>query len=150
MTDRNPGRGPAAVPPGTKARHPVVLKRDHHEGREMRPAPPWPATMLPRPMRSHRTVVWYTGEELTCMVYDSDDGVISFTDLPYDEHVYVLNGQAVLTSDDGRTDVFTKGDAFVAPKGWTGTWEMRGGYRELICFETRSISDAAKKWWPTL
>jgi EutQ-like cupin domain len=76
--------------------------------------------------------------------------VISFTDLPYDEHVYVLNGQAVLTSDDGRTDVFTKGDAFVAPKGWTGTWEMRGGYRELICFETRSINDTAKKWWPTL
>lgn len=128
--------------------HPVAVKREHLEGQNLPPMAVWPAEMMPRPMTSNRNKVWYAGKDLMAMVYESDDGSVAFTDLPYDEHVQILNGKAVLTSEDGRVDVFEKGDIFVAPKGWTGTWEMLDGYRELICFHTASIQEAAKVWWP--
>lgn len=127
---------------------PVRLKSHAELDAAMVPSPPWPAEMLPRPMKSHRVVVWYTGGDLTSMVYESDDGTVQFSDLPYDEQVTVLRGRALLTSADGQTDVFTAGDVFVAPKGWSGSWEMSGGYRELICFHTAAIDNASKMWWP--
>ena len=132
------------------ALHPVTLRPEHLRGEQLPPFPLWPAAMLPRPMDSHRKLTWYAGKDLTCMVYESDDGTVDFTDLPYDEHVYLLHGQAILTSADGAVHVYDAGDAGDAPKGWTGTWEMRDGYRELICFETRAILTAAKEWWPEL
>lgn len=128
--------------------HPVRLGSGEQLAVAMVPSPPWPAEMLPRPMKSHRVVVWYTGEDLTAMVYESDDGTVEFTNLPYDEQVTVLSGQARLTSADGQTGLFVAGDTFVAPKGWSGTWDMSGGYRELITFHTASIDNASKMWWP--
>ena len=126
--------------------HPVPAKRDHIEGKDLRPMPMWPAEMMPRPIATNRNAVWYAGEDLTTCVYESDDGSVAFTDLPYDEHVHILNGKAVLTSVDGRVDTYGPGDWFVAPKGWSGTWEMTGGYRELIVFHTASLLAAAKRW----
>jgi uncharacterized cupin superfamily protein len=32
---------------------------------------------------------------------------------------------------NGRAQEFTPGDALMVPKGYTGTWEMQGNYREL-------------------
>ncbi|MFI7008823.1 cupin domain-containing protein [Streptomyces sp. NPDC050145] len=130
------------------ALQPVALRRDHQQGSNLPPLPLWPAEMLPRPMKSHRNVAWFVGDELTCAVYDSDDGTVSFSDLPYDEHVYVLHGRALLTSVDGQQHVYRAGDAFAVPRGWTGTWTMTSGYRELICIATPSLLTASKKWWP--
>jgi len=126
--------------------HPVAAKRDHIEGKDLPPMPMWPEEMMPRPIASNRNVVWYAGEDIITCVYEADDGTVAFTDLPYDEHVHILNGEAVLTSVDGRVDTYGTGDWFVAPKGWSGSWEMRGGYRELIVFHTASLLAAAKKW----
>jgi uncharacterized cupin superfamily protein len=128
--------------------HPVAVRRTHLDGENLPEIPLWPSEMMPRPVASNRNKVWYAGEDLICMVYEADDGVVAFADLPYDEQVQILNGRAVLTSADGRTDVFEQGDVFVAPKGWTGTWEMLDGYRELISFHTRSLREAAAVWWP--
>jgi uncharacterized cupin superfamily protein len=127
--------------------HPVRLKAEYLAGRELQPSPPWPVEMQLRPSRTHRVVEWFAGEKLVCMVYEADGGAVQFMDLPYDEQVVILAGQAVLTSLDGRREVFSAGDVFVAPRGWTGCWEMSEGYRELICFETQSIADAVKKWF---
>lgn len=128
--------------------HPVRLKPEYKAGEGLEPMPPWPAHMQPRrPSRTHTFVQWYAGDKLTCMVYESDGGIVQFTNLPYDEQVVILAGKAVLTSADGRQDVFEQGDIFVAPLGWTGTWEMSEGYRELICFESQSIGDASKHWF---
>lgn len=126
---------------------PVRLDRKYMEGKGIPDLSPWPAAMQLRPVETHRVVEWYTGEKLSCMVYDADDGLLKFTDLPYDEHVVILSGTATLTSLDGSKEVFNKGDVFVAPMGWTGTWELAGGYRELICFETQSLVNAMKNWF---
>jgi uncharacterized cupin superfamily protein len=126
--------------------HPVAARRDQLEGRDLPPMPMWPAEMMPRPIASNRNAVWYAGEDLISCFYESDDGVVAFTDLPYDEHVHILNGRAVLTSVGGRVDTYGPGDWFVAPKGWSGTWEMTDGYRELIVFHTASLVKAAQEW----
>jgi len=108
---------------------------------------PWPKSMLIEPIKSHRLRTWYQGEKLTVMVYEADNGKIQFTNLPYDEHVHLLHGRAILKSLDGTRHEFVAGDEFVAPKGWTGTWELRDGYRELITFETQSINYAMQAWF---
>ena len=127
---------------------PIRLDPKHLRGEDLPPMAMWPAEMLPRPIKSNRNLVWYSGKDLICCVYECDDGAVDFVDLPYDEHVYLLQGQATLISENGETSVYAAGDAFVAPKGWTGTWEMSGGYRELICFAAPSLLAAARKWWP--
>ena len=126
--------------------HPVAPKSEVLAGKDLPPMPLWPAEMMPHPIESNRNVVWYAGEQITTMVYEADDGTVAFTDLPYDEHVHILNGTAVLTSTDGRVDTYGRGDWFVVPKGWCGTWEMTGGYRELIVFHTASLLAAAEAW----
>lgn len=126
---------------------PVRLSREYMEGKELVSLAPWPAAMQVRPVATHRVVTWYTGEKLTSQVYDADDGLLRFTDIPYDEFVHILNGTAILTSADGTRHVFNAGDCFIAPKGWTGTWELKDGYRELITFETKSLEDAVRSWF---
>ncbi|MDP3550506.1 MAG: cupin domain-containing protein [Novosphingobium sp.] len=141
------GPEPEAAKAGNAPLHPVRLDRKYMDGKDIPELAPWPAAMQLRPVKTHRTIQWYTGEKLSCMVYDADDGLLKFTNLPYDEHVVVLNGTATLTSLDGRVEVFNKGDVFIAPKGWNGTWQLANGYRELICFETKSLDDAMKAWF---
>ncbi len=126
---------------------PVRLDPKYMEGKDIPALAPWPAAMQLRPMKTHRTIQWYTGEKLSCMVYDADDGLLKFTDLPYDEQVVLLSGTATLTSLDGTVEVFNKGDVFIAPKGWSGTWQLADNYRELICFETKSLDYAMKTWF---
>jgi uncharacterized cupin superfamily protein len=135
----------AGLPAGVL--QPVRLPPAFLQGEGLAPLAPWPQHMQLRPIASHRLVQWYAGEKISSMIYDADDGLLEFIDLPYDEQVTVLNGEAVLTSQDGERHVFVKGDVFVAPKGWTGTWELRDGYRELITFETGSLAYAMQKWF---
>jgi uncharacterized cupin superfamily protein len=40
-----------------------------------------------------------------------------------EEFCTLLEGKAVLTDEAGRSRSFVKGDAFVIPGGFTGTWE---------------------------
>lgn len=126
---------------------PVRLDLALTEGKGLEDLVPWPQKMMLRNVPTHRVLQWYTGEKLSAMVYEADDGLLQFTDLPYDEQVTVLNGICILTSQDGVRHEFKKGDVFVAPKGWTGTWEFQEGYRELITFETQSLNDAMAAWF---
>lgn len=134
-------------PAAQKNLQPARLDKAYIEGRGLEQLAPWPKAMQLKQVASHRYKTLYAGEKLTVMVYEADDGVLQFTDLPYDEHVHLLSGTAILTSQDGRRHVFKAGDDFVAPKGWTGTWELRDGYRELITFETQSLNYAMKEWF---
>jgi uncharacterized cupin superfamily protein len=49
-----------------------------------------------------------------------------------EEFCAILAGKATLTDADGEAQSFQTGDAFVIPKGFTGTWET---------------IDAVKKWY---
>jgi uncharacterized cupin superfamily protein len=75
----------------------------------------------------------FSGEELTAVVVESTPAKTSHRDKPlgYDEFVLVLNGKLVLTEPNGTVHEFTPGQALVVPKGYTGTWEQQGTYREL-------------------
>ena len=64
----------------------------------------------------------------------------------FDEFVQVLNGTSVLTAADGEPQEFTVGDNFVVPKGFTGTWEMRGNFRELIIMEANALAAGMEKF----
>jgi uncharacterized cupin superfamily protein len=75
----------------------------------------------------------FSGEELQVVVVESTPAKTSHRDRPleYDEFVLVLNGKLVLTEPNGTVHEFTPGQALVVPKGYTGTWEQQGTYREL-------------------
>lgn len=49
-----------------------------------------------------------------------------YDDYPVDEFMVVLEGEVTLTGDDGASDTYRKGDAFLLPKGFKGTWHQPG------------------------
>jgi len=75
----------------------------------------------------------FDGEELRVVVVESTPAKTDHRNRPleYDEFVLVLDGKLVLTEPDGTVHEFTPGQALVVPKGYTGTWEQQGRYREL-------------------
>lgn len=48
------------------------------------------------------------------------------------EFCHLLDGTIIVRGDDGSERIFRKGDAFVTPAGFTGTWE---------------VTEAAKKYY---
>lgn len=81
----------------------------------------------------------FQGAELQVVVVESTPAKTDHRNRPleYDEFVLVLNGKLVLTEPDGTRHEFTPGQSFVVPKGYTGTWEQQGTYRELAIIATR-------------
>jgi uncharacterized cupin superfamily protein len=81
----------------------------------------------------------FQGAELTVVVVESTPAKTDHRNRPleYDEFVLVLNGKLVLTEPNGTRHEFTPGQAFVVPKGYTGTWEQQGTYRELAIIATQ-------------
>jgi len=82
----------------------------------------------------------FSGEELSVVVVESTPAKTSHRNKPldYDEFVLVLNGKLVLTEPDGTVHEFTPGQAFVVPKGYAGTWEQFGDYRELAIISSQA------------
>ncbi|HSY08833.1 MAG TPA: cupin domain-containing protein [Steroidobacteraceae bacterium] len=59
----------------------------------------------------------------------------------YTEHEFchLLAGRVVLTSEAGERLEFSRGDSFVVPAGFTGTWEVTEDCRKVYAiFEPRS------------
>ena len=83
-----------------------------------------------------RGEILYYGNQLILEVYE-DESATFRVDEPYtfDEYVMVLSGKLILTSADGETQEFVAGDSLVVPKGWTGTWQMLGNFREFVVIE---------------
>ena len=88
---------------------------------------------------------WFEGQ-ISAMVYAPQDGLLRFDGTSYDEFVVVLHGRAILTPDDGAVQRYGVGDAFVVPRGYSGTWEFQDRYRELIVFETRALHAVMQAW----
>jgi uncharacterized cupin superfamily protein len=100
------------------------------------------------PTRSAKWSFLYRGDELSVSVFQSspageDKSVISskarVKNYPYDQFVIVLSGKSVLTPDNGVSQTFSVGDFFVVPKGFSGTWEEIGNYRELIVIDETAV-----------
>ncbi|MEH6549593.1 MAG: cupin domain-containing protein [Pseudomonadales bacterium] len=65
-------------------------------------------------------------------VWESKPGQMTYEDLGYDELMYVLDGELVMTDTEGKIETFGPGEGFVLPKGWSGTLAVpEGGVRKL-------------------
>ena len=80
-----------------------------------------------------RVATLFSGEELRVSVFESTPGKTDHRTRPLDvdEFVYVLSGKLILTEQDGTVHEFTPGESVVLPRGYDGTWEMQGNYREI-------------------
>lgn len=57
--------------------------------------------------------------------WQADVGKIKVTNYPVKEYVRMLEGRVVITNTDGTKKEFTKGQAFIIPKGFTGEWDVQ-------------------------
>jgi uncharacterized cupin superfamily protein len=65
-------------------------------------------------------------------LWGSEAGALKAGNYPLDEFVYVLEGDLVTVDADGSRHEFHPGDAFVIPKGWAGTWDMKTRFKKII------------------
>jgi uncharacterized cupin superfamily protein len=65
-------------------------------------------------------------------VWESKPGETTYTDLEYDELMYVLDGEIVMTDEQGNSTSYASGEGVVLPKGYTGTLGVSaGGVRKI-------------------
>jgi uncharacterized cupin superfamily protein len=64
--------------------------------------------------------------------WGSEAGALKAANYPRDEFVYVLEGDLVTIDANGTRREFHPGDAFVIPKGWVGTWDMKTHFKKII------------------
>jgi uncharacterized cupin superfamily protein len=50
---------------------------------------------------------------------------------PYDEFVYLLEGQIDVIDDEGGVESFKAGDSFMMPRGCKCTWDVKQAVRKL-------------------
>lgn len=87
--------------------------------------------------------VFHYGEQLIMEVYEDDPATYRFDEpFLFDEFITVLSGKSILTGIDGVSQEFVAGDSLVVPKGFTGTWQMLGSYREFVVIERDAYEKA--------
>jgi uncharacterized cupin superfamily protein len=126
--------GLAAAQTSGDSPSPVRMNADHMAGLGLTPIPnDGFVDILVEGELDFEIARLFSGEELQVVVVESTPAKTDHRNRPleYDEFVLVLNGKLVLTEPDGTVHEFTPGQALVVPKGYTGTWEQQGTYREL-------------------
>ena len=114
---------------------PIPLDADKLKGEGIPDMEPWPAEIVTSGGGRHGMHQFFSGE-FVAAVYQTEPTILSLKDYPFDEFVYILDGKLVLTPDTGNAQTFVAGESLIVPKGFTGTWEMKGHYRELLIIET--------------
>lgn len=74
-----------------------------------------------------RTVFESTDGKYTVNIWACDAGTLEIDNLAIDEACFILDGEVIVTDDEGTRSRFGPGDSFVLPKGFCGTWEMPRG-----------------------
>ncbi len=74
----------------------------------------------------YKTTSWnhFTGEDgrLFCGIWESTKGKVQVNYTEW-EFCHIISGQAILNREDGEKWKVKKGDAFIIPSGFKGTWE---------------------------
>ena len=86
----------------------------------------------------------YAGDIVSSVV-DSEPTKFEVEDIGFDEFIHVLDGTLILTDKEGHAQQFEAGEFLVMPKGFSGTWETRGNYRELVVIESKTAAEEASK-----
>ena len=124
---------------------PMRLTHTLHSREGFEPLEPWAASFVVRGGDKHAYRDIFDGD-LDVGLYESKDEKVRLEKQPYDEFVYVVRGEAVLTPEGHEAQHYRSGDFFLVPKGYTGTWETKNDYRELVVVEAASSARAEKYW----
>jgi uncharacterized cupin superfamily protein len=141
------GAGAAAKPASAAGKAPILLNGLMKSKEGFKRLPPWPKSMVKRGDEYHAMREVYRGE-FAVAIYEATDGLVVVTDQPYDELVHVVHGECILTPVGGEPQQFKAGDIFIVPKGFSGSWEGKAGFRELIVVETQAYQRAVAAFFP--
>ena len=120
---------------------PFKLDPQKLAGHGLEELPPWPTEAVLEGESKHRRFVFFRGD-IVVEVYEAVPAKFQIV-APYDEFIHILEGDLELVGEDGETHQYAAGDWVMLPKGWKGTWENRGRYRELIAAERKSWEASA-------
>lgn len=129
-----------AGPKNSESGAPAVLPllADALQQTELDSLPPWPDGVVITGTNAHGQKVLHEGQ-LVSVLYGAEAALLEVgAPFPYDEYVFVIEGEVILTTKGGSPKTFGAGDSFLVPKGWTGTWDMPVKYREKIIVETKA------------
>lgn len=116
----------------------IANNHGHFNEDSMDPLPTWPAEMVINgDLRQWQKVV-FKGEQIIGAIWLSKQGKLQIDGYPYDQMVLVLDGSVTLQPEGGQDVTYNTGDIFLVPKGYKGTWEMPGDYKEYITVETKA------------
>ena len=93
--------------------------------------PPWPDEDVLSGVSEHRYKTLYSGD-INVAIYEAKPMTLRIKDYSIDEFVTVVSGVLVLTAEGGAPQRFDVGESVLVPKGFTGTWEMLGNFREMV------------------
>ncbi|MGD9598235.1 MAG: cupin domain-containing protein [Steroidobacteraceae bacterium] len=132
-----PDPSPAATPLPWKL-DPAILA-----GHGLSDVPPVPKSVLMSGVSRPRRSVVHLGEDIVVVVYEEQPVKLALRGkgMPYNEFIHVLAGSLVLMDENGQAREYHVGDFLMIPQGFTGTWETRGTFRELVII-TREAWDA--------
>ncbi|MEM8509444.1 MAG: cupin domain-containing protein [Bacteroidota bacterium] len=86
----------------------------------------------------------YWGKELGVFVVGTETWTNTISNYPFDEFIYMYNGEAIVKPNAGAAQIFYSGDYFFAPKGYQGEWEVKGNnqihYELSVITTTRADS----------
>ena len=119
----------------TGALAPIRLDRDKLAGIDLQKWPDMSPEEVLEGGAGHRGHIFFSGDEIVVELWEADAGKLRLDDFPYEEFVLVLSGKLVLTDANGNSTTYSAGESLVVPKGFKGTWEMLGNYRELVVIE---------------
>ena len=127
----------------TGAPAPVRLDADKLAGLGLEEFEPFPKEMVLSGHSKHSYHTFFSGEEVVVEVYEAEPAKLKVDEpWPYDEFIYVLSGKLVLTDSTGEVTQYVAGESLVVPKGFVGTWEMQGNFRELVVIEKKAYERA--------
>lgn len=93
--------------------------------------PPWPEEDILSGVSEHRYKYLYSGD-IDVAIYEAKPMTLRIEDFSTDEFVTVVSGTLILTAEGGSPQRFGVGESVLVPKGFTGTWEMQGNFREMV------------------
>lgn len=119
---------------GDERKVPVRLDPAALAGEDLAGVAPAPKEFLLSGESQPRRTVLFKSDSVVVVVFEESPIKLRLRapGMPYDEFVHIVNGSLVLTDDGGKTHEFGAGDFVVIPKGFTGTWETRSNFRELV------------------
>ena len=121
------GDGPIESPPTPMRLEPGAFNYSEMES----DMPPWPEEQILAGHSEHRYKYLYSGD-IDVAIYQAKPMVLQIDNYDIDEFVLVVSGALILTADGGSPQKFVAGESVLVPKGFTGTWEMQGEFRELV------------------